>query len=53
VSAEKFLGGKGQKEHQDQEIAPISLPSFYQWRVRGCTGHALQRNAAPRAPRKK
>jgi len=40
VSAEKFSGGRGQKEQQDREIAPISLPPFYHWRVRGLTGHA-------------
>jgi len=38
--AEKFSVGRGQKEHKDREIAPISLPLFHQCRVRGCTGHA-------------
>jgi len=41
VSAENFSGGgRWQKEQQDRVIAPISLPLFYQWRVRWCTGHA-------------
>jgi len=38
ASAEKF--SRGRDKHQDREIAPISLPPFYQWRVRGRTGHA-------------
>jgi len=42
VSAEKFTGGRGAKRHQDREIAPISLPPFYEWRVRGRTGHAFR-----------
>jgi len=33
-------GGREQKKHQDREIVPISLPPFYQWRVRGRTGYA-------------
>jgi len=32
--------GDGPIESQDREIAPISLPPFYQCRVRGRTGHA-------------
>jgi len=36
----KFSGEREQKEHHDRETAPISLPPFYQWRVRGRTGHA-------------
>jgi len=36
----KTFGGRGQRKHQDREIASISLPLFYQWRVRGRTGHA-------------
>jgi len=42
VSQKKFffLGGREQKEYQDREIAPISLPPFYQWRVRERTGYA-------------
>jgi len=58
MSVENFSGGGGQKEHQDREIAPISLTSFCQWQVRGrtgqwaCTQGIPQRNAAPRAPRK-
>jgi len=32
---------QGTKETpRPREIAPISLPPFYQWRVRRCTGHA-------------
>jgi len=40
VSAKKFWGGRGQRKHQDREIVSISLPPFYQWRVRGHIGHA-------------
>jgi len=40
VSAKFFSGGRGQWKHRDREMAPISLPPFYQWRVRGRTGHA-------------
>jgi len=36
VSAERFSGGEVMKR-QDREIAPISLPPFYQWR--GQEGH--------------
>jgi len=35
-----FEGEMWQKKHQDREIAPISLTSFYQWQVRGRTGYA-------------
>jgi len=53
----KIFGRSGQKEHQDREIAPISLPSFYQWRVRGRTRHAprahLKGTLHSRAPCKK
>jgi len=28
-----WVVGREQKEHQDREIAPISLPPFYQWRL--------------------
>jgi len=40
VSAETFSGRREQKEHQGREIAPISLPPFYQLRVKGRTGYA-------------
>jgi len=40
VSTENFPEGRGQKEHQDREIAPISFLPFYQWWVKGHTGHA-------------
>jgi len=32
--------GKGQRKHQDREIAPITFPPFYQWRDRRRTCHA-------------
>jgi len=37
VSAEIFFG-RGQKEHQDREIAPISLLPFYLWGLEGALG---------------
>jgi len=30
------------KKDKDREIAPMSLLLFYQWRVKGRTGHALR-----------
>jgi len=38
ASAETFPE-EDQWKDQDQKIAPICLPTFYQWRVRGRTGH--------------
>jgi len=34
----KIFGGKGVKEHQDREIAPISLPPFISGGVEGALG---------------
>jgi len=54
VSAEKILGGRRQRKHQDRKIAPISLLPFYQWQVRGRTGpRAHLKETAPRALREK
>jgi len=53
----KIFGEKrGQNEHQDREIAPISPLPFYQWRVRGRIGMhpgITSREHCIRAPRKK
>jgi len=53
LSAEKFSGEREQKEHQDREIAPIILSSFYQWRVKGRTGHTPRAHLKGTLPRVK
>jgi len=56
ASTEKF-SGKGQLKDEDREIAPLSLPPFYQWGLRytlgACGQGSTSRRVVSRIPRER